>query len=66
MEPEIAEYIDNDDTLFEREPLERLAAEGELMAYQHTEFWACMDTMRDKVMLERLWNSGEAPWKVWS
>jgi glucose-1-phosphate cytidylyltransferase len=65
MEPEIADYIDGDDTLFEREPLERLAAEGELMAYKHTEFWACMDTMRDKVMLERLWDTGEAPWKVW-
>jgi glucose-1-phosphate cytidylyltransferase len=65
MEPEIAEYIDDDDTLFEREPLERLASEGELMAYQHTDFWACMDTLRDKVMLERLWHSGRAPWKVW-
>ncbi len=66
MEPEIADYIDDDDTLFEREPLERLAAEGQLMAYQHTDFWACMDTMRDKVMLEKLWESGNAPWKVWS
>jgi glucose-1-phosphate cytidylyltransferase len=52
MEPEIADYIDGDDTLFEREPLERLAAEGQLMAYKHTDFWACMDTVRDKVMLE--------------
>jgi glucose-1-phosphate cytidylyltransferase len=66
MEPEIADYIDGDDTLFEREPLERLAKDGELMAYKHGGFWACMDTMRDKVMLERLWESGEAPWKVWS
>jgi glucose-1-phosphate cytidylyltransferase len=66
MEPEIADYIDGDDTLFEREPLERLAQEGQLMAYQHTDFWACMDTMRDKVMLEKLWESGDAPWKVWS
>jgi len=65
MEPEIADYIDSDDTLFEREPLERLAKDGELMAYKHGGFWACMDTMRDKVMLERLWESGEAPWKVW-
>lgn len=65
MEPEIADYIHGDDTLFEREPLERLAAEGQLMAYRHTDFWACMDTMRDKVMLETLWESGEAPWKVW-
>jgi glucose-1-phosphate cytidylyltransferase len=66
MEPAIADYIADDDTLFEREPLERLAAEGQLMAYQHTDFWACMDTMRDKVMLDKLWESGEAPWKVWS
>ena len=66
MEPEIADYIDGDDTLFEREPLERLAKDGQLMAYQHTDFWACMDTMRDKVMLEKLWESGDAPWKVWS
>jgi glucose-1-phosphate cytidylyltransferase len=65
MEPEIADYIDGDDTLFEREPLERLAAEGQLMAYKHTDFWACMDTVRDKVMLERLWESGDAPWKIW-
>lgn len=66
MEPEIADYIDDDDTLFEREPLERLAAEGQLMAYQHTDFWACMDTMRDKVMLEKLWESGDAPWGIWT
>jgi glucose-1-phosphate cytidylyltransferase len=66
MEPEVAEYIDGDDTLFEREPLERLAANGELMAYKHDDFWACMDTMRDKVMLEKLWDSGKAPWKVWA
>jgi len=66
MEPEVMDYIDGDDTLFEREPLERLAKDGQLMAYKHPSFWACMDTMRDKVMLERLWDSGEAPWKVWS
>jgi len=65
MEPEIADYIDGDDTLFEREPLERLAKDGQLMAYKHTDFWACMDTMRDKVMLERLWDTDTAPWKVW-
>ena len=65
MEPEIADYIEGDDTLFEREPLERLAKDGQLMAYKHTDFWACMDTMRDKVMLERLWDSGDAPWKAW-
>lgn len=66
MEPEVANYIDGDDTLFEREPLEKLAADGELMAYQHSDFWACMDTMRDKVMLERMWETGDAPWRIWS
>ena len=66
MEQGVADYIDDDNTLFEREPLERLAKDGELMAYQHTGFWACMDTMRDKVMLDKLWTSGAAPWKAWS
>ncbi len=65
LEPEIANYIDGDDTLFEREPLERLAEEGQLMAYQHEDFWACMDTLRDRVMLEGLWETGKAPWRVW-
>lgn len=65
LEPEIANYIDNDDTLFEREPLQRLAAEGQLMAYHHDEFWACMDTLRDKVMLENLWKNNQAPWRIW-
>ena len=65
LEPEIANYIDNDDTLFEREPLQRLAAEGQLMAYHHEDFWACMDTLRDKVMLENLWETENAPWRIW-
>ncbi len=65
LEPEVANYIDGDDTLFEREPLQRLAAEGQLMAYFHDDFWACMDTLRDKVMLERLWESEAAPWRIW-
>lgn len=65
MEPEIVDYIKDDDTLFEREPLEQLAFDGQLMAYRHDGFWACMDTMRDKVMLEQLWKTGEAPWKIW-
>lgn len=62
LERAVFEYIDGDDTQFEHEPLERLAADGQLMAYRHHEFWACMDTMRDKVMLEKLWQSGKAPW----
>jgi glucose-1-phosphate cytidylyltransferase len=64
-EPGIADYIEGDATLFEKEPLENLAADGELMAYQHTGFWQCMDTMRDKVLLNTLWESGKAPWKTW-
>jgi glucose-1-phosphate cytidylyltransferase len=65
LEPRVFDYIEGDDTQFEREPLERLASDGELMAYQHNGFWQCMDTMRDKVRLESLWASGDAPWKIW-
>ncbi len=65
LEPEVLDYIDNDDTFWEKEPLERLAAAGQLMAYQHESFWQCMDTLRDKVLLDSLWESGNAPWKVW-
>jgi glucose-1-phosphate cytidylyltransferase len=64
LEPEVLEYIDGDDTLFEREPLERLAAESQLMAYRHYDFWQCMDTIRDRKLLEELWET-KAPWKVW-
>ena len=65
LEPQIFDYIDGDATQFEREPLERLAAEGQLMAYKHESFWQCMDTIRDKALLERLWASGDPPWKTW-
>jgi glucose-1-phosphate cytidylyltransferase len=65
LEPEVFDYIAGDDTQWEREPLERLAKEGQLMAYRHTSFWQCMDTLRDKRLLESLWQSGERPWKVW-
>jgi glucose-1-phosphate cytidylyltransferase len=65
LEPEVFDYIDGDDTHFEKEPLERLAAEGQLMAYRHTSFWQCMDTLREKVLLESLWQNGKAPWKIW-
>ena len=64
FEPQIFDYIDGDDTQFEREPLERLAADGELMAYKHYDFWQCMDTIRDKKRLEELWAT-KPPWKVW-
>jgi glucose-1-phosphate cytidylyltransferase len=65
LEPGVFDYIDGDDTQWEREPLERLAKDEQLMAYQHTSFWQCMDTLRDKVLLEELWQSGNAPWKIW-
>jgi glucose-1-phosphate cytidylyltransferase len=65
LEPQVFDYIPGDATLFEREPLERLASDGQLMAYQHHGFWQCMDTMRDKVRLESLWASGDPPWKIW-
>jgi glucose-1-phosphate cytidylyltransferase len=62
-EPSVFGYIDGDDTQWEREPLERLAAAGELMAYRHTGFWQPMDTLRDRRVLEELWASGKAPWR---
>lgn len=65
-EPGIFDYIEGDSTPFEKEPMQRLAADGELKAYRHEGFWQCMDTLRDKVLLEELWNSGKPPWRVWS
>jgi glucose-1-phosphate cytidylyltransferase len=65
LEPEIFDYIDGDQTSWEKEPLERLAKEGQVMAYKHTSFWQCMDTIRDKKLLETLWQTGKAPWKMW-
>lgn len=65
-EPQVFDYIAGDDTQWEREPLEHLAKDGQLMAYRHEGFWQCMDTIRDKKLLESLWESGNAPWKVWA
>jgi glucose-1-phosphate cytidylyltransferase len=65
LEPGVLDYIDGDGIQWEREPLERLAKDGQLMAYRHTSFWQCADTLRDKQLLEDLWQSGSAPWKVW-
>ena len=65
LEPEVLSYIEGDTIAWEREPLERLAEEGQLVAYRHEGFWQCMDTMRDVRLLERLWAEGRAPWKVW-
>lgn len=66
LEPAVLEYIAGDETQFEREPLEGLARDGQLMAYRHEGFWQCMDTLRDKVLLERLWESSRAPWRTWA
>jgi len=65
LEPGIFDYIAGDDTMWEREPLERLAADGELVAYQHRSFWQCMDTLREKTLLDEMWCKGTAPWKTW-
>jgi glucose-1-phosphate cytidylyltransferase len=66
LSPKVIDYIIDDQTTWEREPLERLAQEGHLAAFQHHGFWQPMDTLRDKVLLEELWQSCKAPWKVWS
>lgn len=66
LEPQIFDYIDNDATQFEKEPLERLAADGQLMAYKHDGFWQCMDTLHEKHLLNKLWDEGKAPWKLWA
>jgi len=65
LEPEVLDYIKGDETILEREPLESLAADGQLMAFRHEGFWQPMDTFREKQLLEELWRSGKAPWKVW-
>lgn len=65
LSPKVIDYVDEDATLWEREPMERLAEAGQLSAYMHQGFWQPMDTLRDKNHLEQLWASGKAPWKVW-
>jgi glucose-1-phosphate cytidylyltransferase len=65
FEPQVLDYLAGDDTSLEGEPLERLASEGQLLAYRHLGFWHPMDTLRDKQFLESLWASGNAPWKIW-
>lgn len=66
LSPRVLDYLTDDATVWEQEPLMKLAADGELMAYEHEGFWQPMDTLRDKHKLEELWNSGNAPWKMWS
>lgn len=65
LEPGIFDYIEGDETQWERLPLEQLAKDKQLMAYRHDSFWQCMDTLRDKALLESLWQGGNAPWKIW-
>jgi glucose-1-phosphate cytidylyltransferase len=65
LDRDVLSYIDGDATLWERDPLERLAADGQLMAYRHEGFWQPMDTLRERRLLEDLWSTGQAPWKVW-
>ncbi|MBV5330134.1 MAG: glucose-1-phosphate cytidylyltransferase, partial [Chlorobium sp.] len=65
LTPKVFDYLTDDSTVWEQEPLKNLAADGQLMAYEHHGFWQPMDTLRDKMYLEELWQSGKAPWKVW-
>lgn len=65
LDPKVLGYLESDRTVWEQEPLMRLAEEGELMAYEHQGFWQPMDTLRDKTLLEELWDRGQAPWKIW-
>lgn len=65
LEPGVLDYVKDDTIMFEREPLEKLAQDGQLVNYRHYGFWQCMDTLRDKQKLEQLWEAGKAPWKVW-
>lgn len=66
LEPQVLDYISGDDMPFERQPIERLVQDGQLMAYRHDDFWQCMDTLRDVRLLESLWDQGSAPWKTWT
>jgi glucose-1-phosphate cytidylyltransferase len=65
LSPKVLDYIEGDQTSFERAPLEKLVSLNQLSAYKHSGFWQCMDTLRDKEVLENLWNQGKAPWKIW-
>jgi glucose-1-phosphate cytidylyltransferase len=65
LHPRAIDYIDGDDISWEREPVERLAQDGQLMGFQHAGFWSCMDTLKEKHILEELWHTGHAPWKIW-
>ncbi len=66
LDPKVLDYVADDTIMFEREPMEKLAQDGELMCYKHHGFWQCMDTLRDKEKLEKMWAKNNAPWKVWN
>ena len=65
LNSKVIDYVDGDETIWERIPIEKLSQEGQLMGFRHNGFWSCMDTLKEKNILEDLWSSGEAPWKVW-
>jgi glucose-1-phosphate cytidylyltransferase len=65
LEPGVFDYVEADETQWEKEPLEGLARDRQLMAYRHSTFWQCMDTLREKYILQKYWDSGKAPWKIW-
>ena len=65
LHPKVIDYIDGDATIWEREPVEQLASDGQLMGFRHQGFWSCMDTLKEKKFLEDLWTSGKAPWMIW-
>lgn len=66
LDPKTLDYVKDDTVMFEREPMEQLASQGQLKCFKHNGFWQCMDTLRDKEKLEKLWNENKAPWKVWN
>ena len=66
LEPEIFDYLDDDNTIFEQEPMKKLAKEGQLMSYMHNGFWQCMDNKREMDLLETMWQTGKAPWRKWN
>ena len=65
LNPKVIDYIENDDCIWERNPIEKLSHDDQLMGYRHYGFWSCMDTLKEKNFLEELWNAGNAPWKIW-
>ena len=65
LDPKVIDFIADDSIMLEREPLEKIAELGELMSFKHNGFWQCMDTLRDKESLDKMWENGEAKWKVW-